>query len=532
MFPFTIKKVLTGIVVVGTMLVFLLALRGLPGNPSSEALGKAYWSYDGPLELSPERGRFALLYSIVEDRSLIFSASVARLALPDLAMNSAGQYVSLFAPAVSYLVVPGYIIGKFFGVAQVGAYAVIVLFALANIFLIFMIAKRLGAGMTPAMLGALTFAFATPAFPYATTLYQHHISVFLLLVSLWILLTLRSVWSLIGVWFACALAVVVDNPNLFLMFPVGVYALMRLRELVRVRGHYRSRRVFAGLLTFVGFIIPLALFGYYNFRTSGSPWQLPGTLQAVSEITDDGYPVAKSTYERQVLTPEQLAERERGKATEKTAVGFFKTRNLYEGFYVHFLSPDRGILFFTPVILLGIIGLGVLYRRQAGMVAFFLAIIGGNVLLYSMWGDPWGGWAFGSRYLIPSYALLAIALPFGFSLPRFRSVFLGIFILLFAYSAWVNTLGAVTSSANPPKVQVLAIEQQTGHEEKYTFLRNWEFLHEKYQSIGSKSFVYQSWAKQYFSAPHYFGFVYIQVLILFFVTVLGVVIEWYGTKKS
>lgn len=532
MFSFSTKKILTGIVVGGTILVFVLALRGLPGNPTSEELGKAFWSYDGPLELSPERGRFALLYSLVENHSLIFNPSVARLALPDLGINSAGQYVSLFAPAVSYIVIPGYAIGKMFGVAQVGAYAVILLFALVNIFLIYTLAKRLGAGTTPAVLGALTFAFATPAFPYATTLYQHHISVFLLLFSLWLLLSNNTFLRLTLVWFACALAVVVDNPNLFLMFPVGVYALFKLWELVRVRGHYRGHRVLVGVCTFFGFVLPFALFGYYNFRAYGSPWQLPGTLQAVSEINDDGYPVAKNTYERQVLTPEQLAERERGKTTEKTAVGFFRTRNLYDGFYTHFLSSDRGILFFTPVILLGIIGLCVLYRRQAGIVALFLAIIGGNVLLYSMWGDPWGGWAFGSRYLIPSYALLAIVLPFGFSLPRFRFVFLGIFTFLFVYSAWVNTLGAVTSNANPPQVQVLAIEQQTGHEEKYTFFRNWEFLHEKYQSIGSKSFVYQVWAKQYFSAPYYFGLVYIQVLIIFFTTLLGGLITWYNDKKS
>ena len=35
---------------------------------------------------------------------------------------------------------------------------------------------------------------------------------------------------------------------------------------------------------------------------------------------------------------------------------FFKTRNLLNGFYIHLLSPDRGIIYYAPVILLGLLG--------------------------------------------------------------------------------------------------------------------------------------------------------------------------------
>src|SRR3990167_9827779 len=107
---------------VGTTLLILfctvilaLGIRGLSGNPTAEELNSFQWKDSGPLELSPERGRFALLYSIVEDNSLQFSLPIARFATPDLGLSPDGKYVSLFAPAVSFIAIPGYVIGKYFG---------------------------------------------------------------------------------------------------------------------------------------------------------------------------------------------------------------------------------------------------------------------------------------------------------------------------------------------------------------------------------------------------------------------------------
>lgn len=491
-------------------LALALGVRGFSGTPTALELGSDNWQKYGPLELSPERGRFALLYSIVEDHSLKFSLPVARLAVPDLAINEAGEYVSLFAPAVSFIASPGYIVGKMLGVSQVGAYAVIALFALMNFFFIRSIALRLGAEAWAALIGALTFSIATPAFAYAGTLYQHHISTVLLLLSLWILVHFRNIWSLAVVWFACSLSIVVDNPNFFLMFPVGIYSLMRLWELVRTEDVRKqiAKGVF-GLITFVALLPPLAFFAWYNYEAYGNVIQLPGTLQGVDEIGSDGKPVKENTYEKETLTAEQLASLRQGGSKEKSAIGFFKTRNLYEGFYTHFLSPDRGIISFTPVILIGIIGLGLLYGRERRMTGLLIACIGANTLLYSMWGDPHGGWAFGSRYLIPTYALLAIGIAVALSHWRHSLAILVIFFPFFWYSLWVNSLGAVTSIANPPKFEVLSLERQSGYEQKYTFVRNWEYLNGKYQpAIKSKTFVYQFLAKDFMTARTYHQIVF------------------------
>ncbi len=188
---------------------------------------------------------------------------------------------------------------------------------------------------------------------------------------------------------------------------------------------------------------------------------------------------------------------------EKTAVGSLKTRNLTNGFYIHFLSPDRGIINYAPIVLFGILGLAYLYRKKYYYANLIVAIIGFNVLLYSMWGDPYGGWSFGSRYLIPTYAMLGIGIGIFLTHWKKNTAVLIIFFAVFIYSARVNTLGALTSNTNPPRVEVLALEQLTHKEQKYTYERNQQYLEEK----GSKSFVFQAYLKNKISAQEYYRIV-------------------------
>jgi hypothetical protein len=317
------------------------------------------------------------------------------------------------------------------------------------------------------------------------------------------------------------------------MLPIGLYALVKFWETFREQSLAHGSPWLRGMAyaaTFVTLVVPMAFFMWYNQAAYGNSFQLPGTLQGVDEIGPDGRPAKVNTYEKEAGVLEAVDPQKTGK--EKTAVGFFKTRNLYQGFYTHFLSPDRSMLYFAPVTLLGIFGLGVLYRRKPGITGLLLGIIGMNVLTYSLWGDPYGGWAFGSRYLIPTYALLAIGIAFGFSQWRWKTLFITLFVPLLVYSVWVNTLGAVTTSANPPQMEVLALEKQSDHEQKYTFMRNWEFLHQKYEKIGSKSFVYQTWAKNYLSAPRYFFVVYACILFIFGLAFIGMLVENYQRIKK
>lgn len=484
--------------------LLLVSTRGYLGNPNSKEINTPKWKEGGPFELSPERGRFALLYSIVEDKSMSFSVDIARFTTPDLGYKD-GKYVSLFAPAVSYIAAVGYIIGKFFGASQVGAFAIIGLFALFNGLLIRRLVKHLTENEYAANIGALVYLFATPSFAYSVTLYQHQISTFLILAALNLLTSTPKVWKLFLIYLLCAASIPVDYPNLFLMAPIGIYALGWLANAKAEENKINLKINPAYLLGFLGLVLPLIFFFWFNYNSYGDPLQFSGTVGSVAEIDANGKPTAS-----RVTNLEKVDEYLNPEKQEKSAVGFFESRDMVNGLFIHLFSPDRGIIYFTPVILLGLLGIYFASKAGTRLAPLMVAVIGANLLLYSMWGDPWGGWAFGSRYLIPSYAILSIFL--GYLLAKFnKNILLFIlFTILCFYSVDINTIGALSTSAVPPKVQVLELEKISGVVQKYNHERGLDIL----KNGKSKSFVYNTYLSNTISALDYYKIITGSILVL------------------
>lgn len=503
---FTMKMIKTFTLITLLTVILGLSLRGNNGSPDENQLNSIEWKEDGPFELSPERGRFILTYSILENHSFQFTGALAKFGSPDVAVTDDGKFASLFAPTVSFITMPGYIIGKYFGASQFGTYSVISLFAVFNLFLIRSIAKKMGADSTSSTIAAIIFLFATPAFAYAVNLYQHHISTFLILSSLYLLIRFKGFWSLLGIFFLYSLSITVDYPNLFLMFPIVLIAFAKILRVGNYKEKINITIKTSYLITSVSIILPMVFLLWFNKVSFGNPFQLSGTLKTVRDFSEfsnlqgDGI---------QGLQPTYLKKEKEDIKHKKTAIGFFDTRNLTNGFYLHFLSPDRGILFFSPVILLSAIGIVIAYKKKIAQTSIFLGVLGTNILLYSMWGDPWGGWAFGSRYLITSYATSAIFLALAINRFRENLFFLAVFFCLFIYSTAVNTLGAITTSANPPKIEALPLEELSGKQQKYTFERNIDYL----SNSGSKSFIYRTYAKNFLTPWQYYYLVLAIILI-------------------
>ena len=165
---------------------------------------------------------------------------------------------------------------------------------------------------------------------------------------------------------------------------------------------------------------------------------------------------------------------------------------------------------FTPIMIFGIAGLCFAIKRGDKYVALMTAIIAFDVLLYSMWGDPYGGWSFGSRYLIPTYAILAIYLATILRRIAKYNLLLLFFFAVFSYSVGVNTLGAITSNRNPPQVETQALEKASGKDQPYTYIRNFNLLN----IDTSKSIVFDSFAVNYVSAWGYYSYLTSFILIV------------------
>lgn len=493
-------------------IILATSLRGIAGNPTSDVINQPQWKENGPFELSPERGRFALALSMIENNSFFYSLPIARFATPDLGFKN-GNYVSLFAPGISFLIIPGFWLGNMFGTGQVGAYAVISLFALANVFLLRNIAIKLGAHPLAATLGSLIFIFATPAFAYGVNLYQHHISTFLILSALYLLISKKGFISLVLIWLLFATSIPVDYPNLVLMAPIGLAALGKF---ILVTKKEKSTSIGIKpmyIFSLLGVAIPLVFFMWFNFHSYGNSFQLSGTVPGVNAIDQNGKPTAP-----QGVDPKNADSLLNPARQQKSAVRFFQTREILNGFYIHFISPDRGVIYFAPVVIFGIAGMLLAIKKRVRIVSVLAGIIGANILLYSMWGDPWGGWAFGSRYLIPSYAIFSIFIGLLLTYWRKKILFLIPFILVAFYSIAINTLGAITTSAIPPQIQVLNLEKISGIVQRYTYQKNWDFL----LAGNSKSFVYQTFLSNYLSALQFY-----QILTVSICIVIGGIILYY-----
>lgn len=516
---FNLKKLFTAVFFIVILVLLLATVRGQVGTPNTNELNTSKWTTNGPFELSPERGRFALLYSFVENKSLIFSLPIARFATPDLGIAN-GNYVSLFAPLVSFAMIPGYILGKMIGLSQVGTYFTVTLFAVFNAILIRQIAIKLGAKNFAANIASLIFVFASPAFAYGVTLYQHHISTFLILSSLYIILRWKGLRPLPVIWLLFALSIPVDYPNLVLMLPIALFASTRILWLQKDKKGIKINIKLLGLLTFITVILPFMFYVWFSQNSYGKPLQLSGTIQGVRAIDVNGKPTKPSLIiDRSIKEVINIPPKK-----ERNAIALFHTRNILNGFYIYFLSPDRSILFFTPVMFLGIFGFIKLWKTRQKELALISGVIGANFVLYSMWYDPWGGWAFGSRYLIPSYALISILIAVALTTFGKKFIFTFLFLIIAVYSIAVNTLGALTTNANPPQLEVLALEKQSGKQEKYTFVRNWDYLNIK----GSKSFVYNTYFKNFLSPVQYY---WLLVSIITIILSSNLLYEYFNRKN-
>lgn len=75
-------------------------------------------------------------------------------------------------------------------------------------------------------------------------------------------------------------------------------------------------------------------------------------------------------------------------------------------------SPGKGILFYSPPVILAVLGLRGLWARAPGLLRAILLGAAANLAIYSLMPFFGGDWCWGPRYMIPLLVLLGLAMPF------------------------------------------------------------------------------------------------------------------------
>ena len=249
---------------------------------------------------------------------------------------------------------------------------VVVLAALLGV-LLALVVERLWGCRTAGVVTALVFALATPLFPYAQAFYGH-LPTATCVFAVFALLILRpndslTARRLCAIGALLAGAVVIEYPAALAALPVALWALALARW----------RAVIFGVIGAVG---PFAVLALYDLAAFGTPLPI-------------GY--AHST-----LWQGQHQQ------------GFMSvTYPKWDAALGLLVSPFRGLFFFSPVLLIALIGIWPALRDRRQRAASLVALAGfAAIYLFTaasaMW---WGGFAVGPRYLLPGLPLLAV--PFG-----------------------------------------------------------------------------------------------------------------------
>ena len=196
------------------------------------------------------------------------------------------------------------------------------------------------------------------------------------------------------------LAAAARMPNIAILATVILFLLWEKHFL---------RALYIAILGFV----PIGLLLLYNSRLFGSPWL---TGQMIRGHLD---------------------------AVQKTGSPDLWSTPMLTGLVGNLVSPSRGLLIYSPVLIFGLVGI-VLSFRDKKFIAFrplgvaFLV----QLIVAAKWFDWWGGWTYGNSNLADATLFLLLSLvPFFAKMGKDLRVIL-LFLPIMVFSIYVHWLGA------------------------------------------------------------------------------------------
>jgi hypothetical protein len=251
--------------------------------------------------------------------------------------------------------------------------------------LMYVLCKHISGNRFWAYIVTIAIALGTMCMPYSIGFYGHQLAAALLFCAFFLIFRLkvnsgtteRNGSFLIG--FLLGLALITEFTTLVIVLPLIFYYLY-----VIWKGQ-SSQHVLSVIIPTLGGLIPLAIMFAYNTLCFGGPFSL-------------GY-----SYESSQFFRESMAQGVMGIGWPRLNILYYMT-----------LHPAQGLFWQSPVLVMALVGAYFMFRvRQYRAETLIAAVAFFSYMLinsgYYMW---WGGWAFGTRGIIPMLPFLCLPLLF------------------------------------------------------------------------------------------------------------------------
>lgn len=466
-------------------------LRGMNGNYNDPSQLSSQIKVTGPFETSHERSPYALLLSWLTYHSVSLSQQLADFASPDVGIYDS-KYFSYFPPGVSAVVAPFYLLGLQFNMGLLFIHIGISIFSILTLIVMYLIGIQiLRLRSVLVIICVFTYAFATTSWSYAITIYQHSITTLLLLSGFYAAWhygrngKLSFLWGIV-VWTTYGLSIWVDYPNILLLAPIICYFFYRSLIIAHEKQGIAVTFRLNFLLTCIPFILLMFSLGYYQQYHFGNMFRMSNFLPR---------------YHKQ--EPTQAEQTSTQKSAPKNK--YLDETRIVNGLTTLLFSPNRGIFFYSPILIAGLFGIYGGIRRRNREIVFLSGVATVNLLMYASLTDPWGGWTYGPRYLIPSMAILSLMM--GRFLAQYKHILVQLTIFfLTVISVAFAALGVLTSNLIPPIVEAVPLNLDS------TITMNIKLL----QSNQTSNYVYTTYLAPHLQLAQYYFVLCTILTIVFF----------------
>lgn len=253
--------------------------------------------------------------------------------------------------------------------------------ALAHFFtsvLIYRFSRKLGISNKISVISAYSYGIGTFLFNYTLSNMKHNFSVFAILLAIYLIFKYEKISPkysyLLGAGIAFGIGFLSELPVILICVAYFIYQLLQYFE-------SKKLTVIVKKLMFVGVPVLLSVVLLLIFQNS--------------------------VYGNAFVTGDQLFQQQQI-ALGKNSFSF--SRNIIEGYYGLFFAPLKGILWVSPFLIFGFLGIHIFYKdaKYKQFAIFILLYMLAIVSLYATWSDCFGASPFGVRHISTVVPLLVI----------------------------------------------------------------------------------------------------------------------------